>query len=286
MKDLLVYVASPAKSHLFMTYAAHIARDMNLNVNYLHVHTPADYPLGMPGTLRAAAAVNQQETEREVENNKHHFDLQITKINASDPDLPLLDYKIEIGYTADILQEYCSCKMVDTVMLNGPKEHSIFDDSSSVNIIKKIECPVWVVPEGIAYRPFSEILYATDYHKEDIPNLKMLAGFASKFTASITAVHVSESDDFEAKVEGEGFAEMIKKETGYEMISVKVLPEKKGEPLVDELHNFALMMNADLIVLLRENRGFIDRLFHGSRSEKIARKTQLPVLIYNEKRDK
>lgn len=285
MKDLLVNVTSPAKSQLFMTYAAYLGRDMGLNVTYLHVHTPGGYPLGMPGSVSAIVNVNQKDTEKEIEKIRHHFELQIKKINASDTGLPLLDYRIEIGFAPEIIHACCSGKKVDTVMLCGMKESSLFDDESgNIDIIRNVNCPVWIVPEGITYKPFSEILYATDYNKEDIPNLKILAGFASRFPARITAVHISKDIDFEEKVKGSGFAEMIKKETGYEMISLKVLPETPGEPLVDELHNFALMMDADLIVMLRENRGFLDRLIHGSRSEKVAMKTQLPVLIYNEER--
>jgi hypothetical protein len=176
--------------------------------------------------------------------------------------------------------------MVDTVMLSGAKDRSLFSgDSYSTDIFGKLECPVWIIPEGITYKSFSEILYATDYNQEDIHNLRMLAGFASRFPANITAVHISEDAGFEEKVKAAGFAEMIRKETGYGMISHKVLPEKTGEPLVSVLHNFALMIDADLIVLLRENRGFIERLIHGSKSEKIARQTQLPVLIFNESRN-
>jgi len=285
MKELLVNVVSPARAQLFMTYAAYIARDLGLTVKYLYVLTPPTSSLGLPGSLNAAATINQRDIERQINKIRHHFDLQIDKLNASDPDLPLLEYNVEIGFAPEIMEEYCRSKRVDTVMLSGSKEHSwLPDDSYNIKVVRKIKCPVWIVPEGITYRPFSEILYATDYHEEDIPNLKMLAGFASRFPANITAVHISENTDFEEKVKGEGFAAMIKKETDYEMISLKVIPEKKGEPLVEELHDFALMIDADLIVLLRENRGFIDRLLHGSRSEKIALQTQLPVLIYNEDR--
>lgn len=285
MKDLLVHVISPARSQLFMTYAAYLARDLNLSVKYLYVYAPGGYPLGMPGGLNATTSVTRKEIETEIDKARHHFELQIGKINASDPDLPLLEYRIEIGYTPKVIQAYCSSSMVDNIMLSGTKTRSYFSDvSHSIDIIRKLSCPVWIIPEGITYKPFSEIIYATDYHQEDIPNLKRLAAFASKFPAGITAVHVSEDAGFEERVKVAGFADMIKKETGYDMISHKVLPEKQGEPLVEELHNFALMMDADLIVLLRENKGFIDRLLHGSRSEKIARQTQLPVLIYNEAR--
>lgn len=86
MKELLVHVISPARAQLFMTYAAYIARDLGLSVRFLHVHTPANFPLGVPGSLSAAAAVNQKDIDRETDKIRHHFKLQISKINASDPD--------------------------------------------------------------------------------------------------------------------------------------------------------------------------------------------------------
>jgi nucleotide-binding universal stress UspA family protein len=285
MKDLLVYVSSPARSQLFMSYAAFLARDLGLSVRYLHVHSPGSGTVGMPGSVGTASVVSLQDIESRLEKAKYHFELQIGKINASDPGLPLLEYKIETGEMSEIIKEYCTDKKVDTVMISSTKERSwLSGDSYQIDLIRKLSCPVWVIPEGIAYKSFSEILYATDYNQEDIPNLKLLARFAARFPASITVVHVSEDIDFEEKVKGAGFARMIRDETGYDMIDHKVLQEKKGEPLVRELNDFALMVDADLVVLLRENRGLIDRLLHGSRSEKIARETQLPVLIFNEAR--
>ena len=285
MKELLVNVLSPSRSQLYITYAAYVARDLGLTVKYIYVHQPAHVPLGMPGSIGATADVSQRDTKQAMNKAKHHFELQINNLYALDPDLPLLEYITESGYAPDVIEKYCKDSRVDTLMLGSSKEYSMLpDDSGNIEVIRKVSCPVWIVPEGIAYRPFSEILYATDYHEEDLPNLKLLAGFASRFTASITAVHITAHDCFEEQVKGEGFAKLLRKETGYEMISVRVLPETKGEPVVTGLHNFALMMDADLIVFLRENRRVADRLLYGSRSEKIARETKLPVLIFNEER--
>ncbi len=287
MKELLVHVVSPAKAQLFITYAAYIARDMNLTVRYLHVYTPPNFPMGLPGSLNAAASVNQRDIDRKMEKARHHFDVQIDNLYATDPELPLLEYSVEVGYPSEIINEYCESKKVDTIMLSSSKGKSVFyDDSSNVEIIRNISCPVWIIPEGITYKPFSEILYATDYHKEDLPSMKQLVGLASKFPANITAVHITDNISFREKAKGEDFINMIKKQSGYKMMSVKVLQETRGEPMVSEMHDFALQMDADLIVLLRENRRFLDRLLHGSRSEKIARETRLPVLIFNEKRKK
>jgi nucleotide-binding universal stress UspA family protein len=275
MKELVVHVVNPARSQLFITYAAYIARDLDLTVRYVYVH---DAPGSGP---------SQKEREQIQKKAGHHFQLQIQNLYASEADLPLLEYTVEFGDPPDIMQRYCKGGRVDTIMLCGNKEYSFFsDDTGNIDIIKKVRCPVWIVPEGITYKPFSEIIYATDYHEEDLPTLKALTRFASKFPAKITAVHITADAGFGEQIKGEGFENMIKKETGYELLSVRVLAEEKKESLVTGLHNFAIMMDADLIVLLRENRSFSERIIHGSRSEKIARDTKLPVLIFNEERRK
>jgi nucleotide-binding universal stress UspA family protein len=285
MKEILVYVTNPAREKLYITYAAYLAKDLNLNIRFLHVQDLVNFPLGYPGILTASGNTTGEETERETEKAKHHFRLQIDNLHASEPDLPHMEYNIETGKAAEIIPDYCQSRSIDAIVLKGASEYSLFfSDSGNTDVIRKVRCPVWIIPEGITYKPFSEILYATDYHQEDLPRLKLLAGFASKFPAGITAVHITKDAGFRERIKGEGFARMIREKTGYDLVSVKILPRTKGEPLVEELHGFALMIDADLIVLLRENKGLWERLMHGSRSEKIARETQLPVLIYNEER--
>jgi nucleotide-binding universal stress UspA family protein len=283
MRELLVYVPAPSRAKLFITYAAYLAKGLGLSVRYVQVLEPSSFPLSMPGSISAKRKVAQKDIEMETEKAKHHFRIQIDNLYASEPDLPNMDYQVETGISPDVIYELSRKERVDAIMVSGSNGSSAYsDDSSNVKIIRKVECPVWIIPEGITYKPFSEIIYATDYHEEDLPNLKILAQFASRFPAAITAVHISRDAGPDEKSIGDEYAGRIKRETGYEMVSVKVLAETRGEPIVDELHNFALMIDADLIVFLRENRHTMDRLLHGSRSEKMARVTRLPVLIFNE----
>jgi nucleotide-binding universal stress UspA family protein len=283
MKELLVYVVAPPKAMLFISYAAYLAKDLGMAVRYIQVLEPSSFPLSMPGGISAKRKVSQKDIDMEIEKAEHHFKIQIDNLCASEPDLPDLEYHVETGNSPDVIIRLSRDERVEAVMLGGSNGSSLVsDDSSNVKIIRKVDCPVWIIPEGITYKPFSEIIYATDYHEEDIPNLRLLANFASRFPATITAVHISRDAGPDEKSRAEKYAGRIKKETGYEMVSVKVLAETKGEPIVDELHNFALMIDADLIVFLRENRHTMDRLLHGSRSEKMARVSRLPVLIFNE----
>jgi len=48
------------------------------------------------------------------------------------------------------------------------------------------------------------------------------------------------------------------------------------------LNDFALENNADLIVLLKKNKNYLEKLFGSSFTKNVIRKTKIPVLIFKE----
>ena len=90
------------------------------------------------------------------------------------------------------------------VILEGQQDDSFWMQSSTnMDIIKMVECPVWIIPKGAIYQPFSEIVYATDYKAEDIINLKKLISLFPHLMPNITALHITDSVDFEERVKKE-----------------------------------------------------------------------------------
>ena len=74
---------------------------------------------------------------------------------------------------------------------------------------------------------------------------------------------------------------MLETKTEYTNISVKALVERSGDDMVKLINSYAAMKNADLIVVLKKNRNFLDRIFNPSSSEKIIQKAEKPVLVYH-----
>jgi nucleotide-binding universal stress UspA family protein len=136
------------------------------------------------------------------------------------------------------------------------------------------------LPNQVLFKPFKHIIYATNYNKADIPVLKKLSAFAKLFNAEITALHVTDSLDFEEKVKNMGFKNILKEKTNYP-INVQVLVEQKNEDTSAIINSFAKSANADIIVMLKQNKSFFERVFKGSATKKLINKTNLPVLIYH-----
>jgi nucleotide-binding universal stress UspA family protein len=125
------------------------------------------------------------------------------------------------------------------------------------------------------------VIYATDYNEEDIPTLKELIRLTYFNSPTITALHITENIDFDLRIKNAGFQKMLESQVDYDNIRVKALVEDQGDDMVSLINDYATRENADLIVVLKENRRFLERLFKPSSSEKIIEKANRPVLVYH-----
>lgn len=152
-----------------------------------------------------------------------------------------------------------------------------------MDVVEKVKCPVWIIPKGADYKPFTEIVYATDYKKEDIDSLQKLIATFPHYSPNITALHITDSVDFEERVKKAGFVEMLKKQTDYKSLWVRAFYQTKHDDLTELLNEFAIKSKADLLVLLKENKSFFNRIFNTSQTKEILKTAQLPILVYHEK---
>jgi len=84
----------------------------------------------------------------------------------------------------------------------------------------------------------------------------------------------------EEKIKEAGFMDMVHSKTGYRNISVISLNEKDHENSAKLINDYALTNDADLIVVLKENKNFFSRLLKPSATKKIIKEARLPVLVY------
>jgi nucleotide-binding universal stress UspA family protein len=61
------------------------------------------------------------------------------------------------------------------------------------------------------------------------------------------------------------------------------LNESSNNDTAELLNDYALLIKADLIVVLKENKSFFERIFKSDPAKKIIKKSMLPVLVFHEK---
>lgn len=284
MKTLLAIIDEPKESKEFLRYVAGMAINLTAQVKVIHVHTPANYPTGMTDATGFTSLQIKKGLDDLVDDSKKILKTHIEEINEEISSHVFTDFSSDIGFASVFASDLVENKKVDMVVMEGQHEDSFWmQTSSNMDVIKQVKCPVWIIPKGAVYKPFTDIVYATDYKKEDISRLKKLINTFPHYTPNITALHITDSVAFEDEVKKAGFVEMLKKQTDYDSLWVKTIYQSNHDDLTQLLNDFAIKSKADLLVMLKENKTFFDRIFDTNHTKEILKKTQLPVLIYHEK---
>ncbi|MFO7656648.1 MAG: universal stress protein [Bacteroidales bacterium] len=284
MKTLLAIINEPKESKDFIRYVADMAADFKANVHLLYVQNPNDYPLGTTGSTGFAVAQVNQNLKAFADTAKEILAEHIKDVKCKMSKDVAIDFSAELGVTTLLAKKLVSVSKGDMVVLEGRKNDSIWTQTeSNLEIIRSVDCPVWIIPNAWVYVPFTEIVYATDYKEEDIYGLKKLIALTHQFSPVITALHITDSVDFEEKVKKAGFLELLKNRAAYDHLSVKILNESSNNDIAEFINDFALRVKADLIVVLKENKSFFERIFKSDPAKKIIEKSMLPILVFHNK---
>ena len=287
MKTILVNIDNLSKSKEYIAYSARVARDLCMAVRLLYVFDPNNYPLGIPGSVGDDALWINENILRETDETKRQFDKMIRNLKDEIPDMPMIDYDVETGFITDIIEDISRENYIKMIMLqeNESRKDKMIGDAD-IDIIRHTECPVWIIPENAVYHPYKSVVYATDYNENDIRTLKKLIRLIKPYSPAITALHITESLDFDERIKSTGFKDILTKKVSYKNVDVKAITEKSGKNIVESIDDYVNGNHADLIVLLKEDRHFLDRIFKVSSAKKLIRHSQQPVLVFHEKHHK
>ena len=148
------------------------------------------------------------------------------------------------------------------------------------NLIEHVTCPVFVIPEKTRNAVMKKIVYASDFHHDDIGAIKHVLGLLGKSEDSeVTILHSEKDFEFDDRLKWTGFKTLIREETGAENITFSLKTQKN---FVNAVRDFNQENNPDLLVLLKEKRGFFEDMFTSSDTKSVLTHFDKPVLVYHE----
>lgn len=194
-----------------------------------------------------------------------------------------LDTKVWIGTTVDDIINEQQNGEYDYIMLgskgvSGLKE--VLIGSTASKVLNYATCPVMVIPPGITFNPFKEILFAADLKKHSKEKFDQLKLLVDTFDAKLDIIHAI-NESFEIDVPN----------TLYKSVELNKLKENfKAEILevdIEETQDFETLIltkakekHTDLIVTIKEDKNFFYRLFFESLSNTIAMHVKhFPLLV-------
>ncbi|MEA3461607.1 MAG: universal stress protein [Bacteroidota bacterium] len=282
MKRMLVLIKNLDTSEKLIEYVLNLARDLHMSVQLHYVENPSQYPLGVTDLNEDAVAQLQKSLEDIIVKAGKQLAYQVNTIMRKISGRVIAEVTTAIGNEITLLEEMVETNKIQMVMIEGHGSSSFtLKDEFANQIVRKINCPIWVIPENSEYRPPVEIIYANDYHEEDIATLKKIIDLTRLLSPKITALHITQNADFDLKIKNAGFQKMLEIKTGYSNIKVTAFIENNGDNMVQIINGFASRINASLIVVLKENKSFLERIFSTDSAEEIIEKACSPVLIYH-----
>jgi nucleotide-binding universal stress UspA family protein len=279
MKNIVVPTDFSEDEKNTILYGIHLAKALDFDVELVHIVQP-DYP-GFVSMYSTAIDYREMDTGPRIADAEKRFVSLIDDLRVNFPEGPAISSTVIAGFYEQELLDLTAKEKSGMLLLTGEEQRGggkwLLSDSN-VPIVNRASVPVVIIPRGSKFETIDRIVYATDYHKQDIDSIKVLAGWARAFEARIIVVHVTDTNDFREEIETEGFRQMLADEVDYPNINVLTISSKDLE---EGLNKFMADTNAKMMALLKENEGFWKNLLQGGNTRHLIFKSSKPVIIFH-----
>ncbi len=261
-----------------------LAKLMKASAEIIHVIDSFEYGINFVINESNPIILPPNVLNDKVGKAQSRFQEVVSELRAKYRDLPEIFMSVKTGFVFDVISEVLRDPEVVMVMLNDKSQadYNYRDISKNFSeIINKSSCPVCVVPNEAPFNDPKNIIYATNYHEQDIANIKSIIKIAKSVEAFVHVVHVTADKNFKETLAMIGLETKLKSITNYESLICKVIASKD---IIQGLDDYANIVDADRIAILRANKTLFQGIFGTNKTRDIVYKTNLPVIIYQERK--
>ncbi len=157
----------------------------------------------------------------------------------------------------------------------------VFIGSSATSLASDIKMPLLIVPKGARYQPIDKIVFACDQAKlSDNTPVGEIGSWLKRLNARLLVLNVI--------LEGKHFnLDIIPGRYKMHELLDGFSPEyhyaETNDDLAEEIEDFAKDHGAGLIISIPKSYGFFERLFRRSVSKRLARESDVPLLLLRER---
>ena len=248
-----------------------------LEVTYVLVH--AFKPLVPYTNTPSMPVMSNHELEKELQKKLENLTSDFQKKQG---DQNMVKSYFKIGAVREVLEEIASDEKPDLIVM-GTREKSAFErmaiGTNTLDVASAISCPVLAIPKEAKATIMANLVLASDMDDFAISPLSysMLKRLVNRKESRLQVLHVFSSEK-EAE-ESESFDQtavhdrLIKLDHKHVAIVEDDLP--KG------IISYVNEHQSDLLALALSEQGFLEKIFHTSKTEKMLYHAQVPVLLLN-----
>ena len=250
----------------------------SISITILNVyHIPVIDPM-MPQTyLSELAESSAKQSITKLEELKAELEKISKHINSGAVDITI---ESRLGFAVDEILDYIS-ELNPDMVITGTRHSEgfrILSGSIASKLVDKVEIPLIVVPERYSPRRIIDnILYASNFDKHDELAIDKLLEIAKPIGAQIHCLHVHSHDE-ELKNNFEALKEKFKSAIDSGFLQMEIIESDNTEEVIAE---YTTKNHVDLLAMLTHKKSFLDRLFEGSFTKRVAFHTDKPILIFH-----
>jgi len=179
----------------------------------------------------------------------------------------------------DAIKQIVKAKQIDLIIMGtngatGAKE--VVFGSNTLNVIRKVDCPVITIPEKHVFTTPKTILYVmendTDNFLETV--LNPLKNICTKHNSSIRILKVRADDVISvAEYDSKKKTSKFFKDTTHSFHSITNVPTPQA------IDSFVQLMNVDMTAMVVRKESLFERFFSGSNTASISYNSRVPLLI-------
>jgi len=275
MKKIIVPIDFSEHSEFALKAAAQLAKKYNAELLALHMLEMSDIMLtASEGEQYQKAVFFFKLAEQKFETFLAKPYLQDIKV------VPIVKHFKVFSEVNDVAKdEEADLIVMGSHGVSGLKE--FFVGSNTERVVRNAEIPVLVVKHELANINFDQVLFASNFDKENIEPYLKASRLFEKLDSKLTLLYVNlPNENFKSSVEIENkIAEFLTAAHG-NLDKLNSVAYHADYTVEQGILNYANKIGADLIAIPTHGRKGVTHFFAGSIGEDIANHSELPVMTF------
>jgi nucleotide-binding universal stress UspA family protein len=282
MKTILLPTDFSENATHAVRYAYYLARELKVNIILCNaVVIPAEapqaglvvWPLEESDMLLkdSAAELVKLKSSIEKSRNKTGFHPSISYLNQS-------------GTLTDVVNHITIDEKVDLVVIGTHGSSGLTTlllGNHSRSMIDGVNSPLLLIPPAAKLLPIKKIAFATDFKnpEQDLHCISALVALAKPLNAKIALTHIYEESDKSPEFQKwiHQFLRELPSKVDFSNIKYEMYKSNGAQSGLEWLCDNGKI---DVLALMHRSHTFIDSLFRGSQTQKIAGQIPIPLLVF------
>jgi nucleotide-binding universal stress UspA family protein len=200
---------------------------------------------------------------------------------------PAIRFTNQSGILTDVVNQIIAHEKIDLVIIGTHGSSGLTTlllGNHSRSMIDGVNSPLLLIPPAAKLSPVKKIAFATDFKnpEEDIKSIAALADLAKPLTAEILLTHIYENADKSPEFEQwiKQFVRELPAKIDFSKIKYTMYKSNGAQSGLEWLCDNG---DIDILAMMHRSHTFIDSLFRGSQTQKIAGQIPIPLLVFPEK---